>query len=298
MRRNGGDRRPMKVILIGANGQVGRDLVKALEGIDLLPLTHADLEICDTEAVRAVITGARAEVVINTAAFHRVDDCEEVPEKAFAVNALAVRGLAQVCAEADCALVHMSTDYVFGGTDRNPRTPYAEEDAPYPINVYGASKLAGEYFVRSICPKHFLVRTSGLYGFAGSSGKGGNFVETMTRLAREGKPIRVVNDQTLTPTYTKDLAAKISELLQSDAYGLYHITNAGQCSWFEFARRIFELQGLTPELSPITTEGTGAKARRPAYSVLAHRNLLLHGFADLRPWPEALEAYLKEKRYI
>jgi len=245
--------------------------------------------------VRRMLTEVMPDVVINTAAFHRVDDCEDQPEKAFKVNTYAMRNLAQICLDLDCALVHISTDYVFGG---EKRTPYTEDDAPNPLNVYGVSKLAGEYFVRNICPKHFIIRTSGLYGVAGSSGKGGNFIETMIRLAKEHKPIRVVNDQVLTPTYTKDLAPKIKELLQTEAYGLYHITNSGQCSWYEFAGKIFELLDLKPDFSPTTTDEFRAKARRPAYSVLAHNKLKRLGLDDLRPWPQALKAYLEEKGHL
>jgi len=285
----------MKVIIIGANGQLGSELVKVLSGWDLIPLTHADIDICDFVYTRKVLTESKPDIVINTAAFHRVDECEDQPEKAFWVNVYAVRKLAHFCAELDCCLVHMSTDYVFGG---EKRTPYTEDDAPNPLNVYGVSKLAGEYFVRHICPKHFIIRTSGLYGVAGSSGKGGNFVETMIRLAKEGKPIRVVIDQVLTPTYTKDLAQKLKELLQTEAYGLYHITNSGQCSWYEFAGKIFEFLGMKPDFSPTTSADFGAKAKRPAYSVLAHERLKQLGLDDLRPWPEALEAYLKEKGHL
>jgi len=191
-------------------------------------------------------------------------------------------------------LVHISTNYVFDGQKREP---YTEDDPPNPLSVYGASKLTGEYFARNICPKHFVIRTSGLYGVAGSRAKGGNFVETMIRLAKERKPIRVVTDQVLTPTYTRDLAEKIKELLQTEAYGLYHITNSGQCSWYEFAAKIFELLGGKPDFGPTTSAEFGAKAKRPAYSVLAHERLKQLGLDDLRLWPEALEAYLEEKGY-
>ncbi len=285
----------MKLVITGAQGQLASDLVKALSTWDLVPLSHTDLDICDFVYTRHVLTKVKPHVVINTAAFHRVDECEDEPSKAFWVNTYAVRKLAQVCAELNCTLVHISTDYVFGG---EKRTPYTEDDAPNPLNVYGVSKLAGEYFVRHISPKHFIIRTSGLYGVAGSSGKGGNFVETMIRLAKEGKPIRVVTDQLLTPTYTKDLAAKIKELLQTEAYGLYHITNSSECSWYEFASKIFELLGMKPDFGPTTSAEFGAKAKRPAYSVLAHERLKQLGLDDLRPWPEALEAYLREKGHL
>lgn len=284
----------MRVVIIGANGQLGTDLVKVMANWDLVPLTHADLDICDFVYTRKVLEDKKPDIVINTAAFNRVDDCEEEVSKAFWVNAFAVRNLAQVCADLDCVLVHISTDYVFDGRKREP---YTEDDPPNPLSVYGASKLTGEYFVRNICPKHFVVRTAGLYGIAGSRAKGGNFVETMIRLAKEGKSIRVVNDQVLTPTYTRDLAEKIQELVQTEAYGLYHITNAGGCSWYEFAAKIFELLGLHPEFGPTTTAAYGAKAKRPAHSVLAHERLNQLRMDDLRPWPEALKAYLAEKGY-
>lgn len=285
----------MRVAVIGANGQLGTDLVKTLSDWDLIPLIHQDLDICDFVYTRKVLEDAKPRIVINTAAFNRVDDCEGEPSRAFWVNAFAVRKLAQVCAELGCILVHISTDYVFGG---EKRSPYTEDDAPNPLNVYGVSKLAGEHFVRHTCPKHFIIRTSGLYGVAGSSGKGGNFVETIVHLAKEGKPIRVVTDQVLTPTYTKDLADKIKELLQTEAYGLYHITNSGQCSWYEFAGKIFELLEMKPDFGPTTSAEFGAKARRPAYSVLAHEKLKRLGLDDLRPWPEALYAYLREKGHF
>jgi len=285
----------MRVLVIGASGQLGTDLVKVMDGWDLVPITHADLDICDFVYTRKVIEEKKPDVVINTAAFNRVDDCEEEVSKAFWVNAFAVRNLAQICADLDCVLVHISTNYVFDGRKREP---YTEEDPPNPLSVYGASKLTGEYFVRNICPKHFIIRTSGLYGVAGSRAKGGNFVETMIRLAKEDKPIRVVNDQVLTPTYTRDLAEKIKELLQTKAYGLYHITNSGECSWYEFASKIFELLGLNPEFVPTTTAEFGAKAKRPAYSVLAHEKLKRLRIDDVRSWREGLRAYLKEKGHI
>jgi dTDP-4-dehydrorhamnose reductase len=283
-----------RVAVIGANGQLGHDLVKVLHDWDLIPLTRKELDLCDFVQTRRALMVARPALVINTAAFTRVDECEDGPDQAFGVNTYAVRNLAQICAELDSVVMHLSTDYVFGGEQR---TPYSEADSPNPLNVYGVSKLAGEYFVRNICPKHFVMRTSGLYGVMGSSGKGGNFVETLLRLSREGKPIRVVDDQVLTPTYTHDLARQIKALAQTDAHGLYHMTNGGQCSWYEFASTIFELLGVKPDFGPTTTAAYGAKARRPAYSVLAHANLRHVGLDDLRPWPEALAAYLAEKGY-
>ena len=285
----------MRVILIGANGQLGADLVKVLPDEDLLCLTSNDLDICEPLRVRDTVSQVRPDIVINTAAFNRVDDCEDDPDRAFSVNAYGARNIAQVSAAEGRVLMHISTDYVFNG---EKTSPYTEDDAPNPLSVYGVSKLSGEYFVRNICPKHFIIRTSGLYGKAGASSKGGNFVEAMIRLAKEEKRIRVVNDQILTPTYTLDLAEKLKQLLQTGAYGLYHITNSGQCAWYEFAAAIFTILGLKPDLTPTTTKAFAAKARRPAYSVLAHHRLRQTALEDTRSWEEALQHYLWQKGYL
>jgi dTDP-4-dehydrorhamnose reductase len=286
-----------QIVLIGAGGQLGSDLRGLLsrrDGDRLIPLTHADLDVCDQAKVRERLSQIRPDVVLNTAAYHRVDDCEDQAEKTFQVNALAVLNLARVCRDLGALLVHFSTDYVFGG-DLSRCEPLPEDAPPHPVSVYGASKLAGEYLARSTCPRHFVVRSCGLYGVAGSSGKGGNFVELMLRLAREGKPIRVVDDQRVSPTFTADLAAKVVELLDSPRYGLYHITNSGDCSWYEFAVEIFRQTGLTPDLSRTTSEAFGAKARRPRYSVLANRGLEEAGLKPMRSWREALSTYLELK---
>jgi dTDP-4-dehydrorhamnose reductase len=285
----------MRIAIIGAAGQLGTDLVQSIEAHDVVPLTHQDIEMCDFAATGEVIRGVRPDVVVNTAAYHQVDECEANVESAFRVNTFAVRNLAEVCEHLGCVLVHMSTDYVFG---EEQRTPYHEDDPPHPLNVYGVSKLAGEYLVRNICRRWFIVRSSGLYGVAGASGKGGNFIETMLRLAREGKTIRVVTDQILTPTYTNDLAAKMGELIVTEAYGLYHMTSAGECSWYEYAKTIFELTRLQADLQPTSSDEFGARAKRPAYSVLDNRNLRALGMDDMRPWQQALGAYLKAKRYV
>jgi dTDP-4-dehydrorhamnose reductase len=285
----------MRAVVIGANGQLGSDLMKIFSGWDLAGTTHCALDIGNLERVREFLSHTKPDAVINTAAFNRVDDCEDEPEKAFSTNAYGARNLARVCADFNCALMQISTDYVFGG---EKAFPYTEDDAPNPLSVYGVSKLAGEYFVRNICPKHFVVRTSGLYGAAGSRGKGGNFVDTMIRLARQGKPIRVVDDQVLTPSYTKDLAQGLKELIQTEAYGVYHITNGGQCSWHEFAAKIFFLLDLSPDFGPTTTKSLGLKARRPAYSVLAGAKLKQLGIEDMPLWEDGLKRYLIEKGHL
>jgi dTDP-4-dehydrorhamnose reductase len=242
--------------------------------------------------------------VVNTAAFHRVDDIETIDaasQMAFAVNEAAAGQLARVCARRGARLLHLSTDYVFsGGQDGGPPGPYAEDATPAPASKYGASKLAGERLVRQASPQHVIVRSSGLYGVAGSAGKGGNFVETMLRLAKEGKPIRVVNDQTLTPTYTADLAEAIARLVAvNPPGGVYHLTNSGQCSWFDFASRIFDECRLAPHLIAVTSEQFGAPAPRPRpNSALRSTRAAALGVPPLRPWPEALAAYLRARGHL
>lgn len=286
-----------KIAIVGSNGQLGTDLQSALSGASITAWTHADLDICDTEKVRASLTELRPDVVINTSAFHKVEICEDEPGPSFAVNASGPYGLARLAAELDFTLIHFSSDYVFDG---RAKSPYREEDLPNPLSVYGASKVGGEHLVRSFCPRHFVIRTTGLYGVAGASGKGGNFVETMIRLGKSGNPVRVVHDQVMTPTATADLAKAVASLLDREGnkdvpYGLYHITSAGQCSWHDFAKTIFEKSDMQVDLSPITSAESGAKAKRPAYSVLAHDKWTHAGFPELRPWQEALVDYLRAK---
>jgi len=221
----------MKVLVTGANGQLGTDLCRALHNLEVIPLTHADIEITDIESIKKVFNKHKPDIVINTAAYVRVDDCESNPDKAFLVNALGARNIAVVAQDIQAKLVHISTDYVFGGDDEPRTKPYTEFDIPVPLSIYGKSKLAGEDFVRHFCRRHFIIRTSGLFGVAGSSGKGGNFVETMLRLGKERDELRVVDDQVFSPTYTKDLAKMIAPLINIAYYGIFHITNKDTCAW-------------------------------------------------------------------
>lgn len=282
----------MTTLLIGANGQLGCELRQTFADQDLVPLTHADLELTDSASVRELVRKYRPGLILNTAAYHRVDECEEFPEHAFAVNAIAVRDLAVVAKEIGAVLVHFSTDYVFDGRQRNP---YREVNPPGPLSVYATSKVAGEYFVRAMLPQHFVIRTCGLYGLAGRYSTTGNFVETMLRLAREGRDIRVVGDQIVTPTSAKELALKVRQVVEAGAYGLYHITNNGECSWYQCASAVFEMAGLRPRLQETTAAAFGALARRPAYSVLDNANLRSLGLDDLRHWRDALSEYLTER---
>src|SRR3954469_5960411 len=230
----------MRIALLGANGQLGRDLLAQLAEHELFPLTRHEVDVTDHVQARSVISTLKPDLVLNTTAYHRVDDCETHAELAYSVNALAVLNLVRIVNDLDAVLVHFSTDYVFDGKGNSP---YSEESMALPLSVYGNSKLAGEMLVRTMARKYFVIRTCGLYGRAGSRGKGGNFVETMLSKARNHDAIRVVNDQTLTPTSTLELARQLSVLLSTAHYGLYHMTSEGSCSWYEFANAIFELSG-------------------------------------------------------
>src|SRR5947199_4470164 len=233
-----------------------------------------------------------SHVILNTTAFYRVDDCENQPDLAFQVNALAVLNLVRIANDSDAVLLHISTDYVFDG---NTREPYMESSQPSPLSVYATSKLSGEFLVRAAAKKYFLVRTCGLYGIAGSQGKGGNFVGTMIARAKGHESIRVVNDQMVTPTYTVDLAHQIARILPTTYYGLYHMTNEGCCTWYEFAQAIFDISGIDADLSPTTSELYKTPAIRPRYSVLENARLKQLGLNEMRHWRDALRAYLKEK---
>lgn len=284
----------MRVVVIGAAGQLGRDLIPHLPG-EVVPLTRAELDLACPSAVAPALAAADPALVVNCAAYNWVDRAEAEPESAAAVNTWGVRELARWCAAAAVPLVHFSTDYVFG-LDADRRHPWAETDPPGPINVYGATKLAGEYFVLAASPRNLVIRTCGLYGRHGVGGKGGNFVETMLKLAAAGQPLRVVDDQRCTPSYTVDVAVAAAALLRTGAGGLFHVTNRGSCTWYEFAAEIFRQCGLKPNLTPIRSAESGRAARRPAYSVLSHEKLAAADIPPLRPWPDALAAYLAERK--
>jgi dTDP-4-dehydrorhamnose reductase len=288
----------MRVMVTGAKGQLGTDLLNTLNAYELSPLTHEDIEITDMSSVKNAFTKYKPQIVINTAAYVRVDDCESNRDKAFLVNAIGARNMAVACEETEAKLAHISTDYVFGGETEPRTTAYTEFDTPFPPNVYGKSKLAGENLVQHLCTKHFIVRTSGLFGVAESSGKGGNFVETMLRLGKERDELRVVNDQVFSPTYTKDMANKIVQLISTDYYGILHVTNSGACSWYEFTCEIVRLAGLKTKVTPITSDQYLQKAKRPPYSVLDNYHLRLLGMNDMRPWQEALADYMRERGHI
>jgi len=279
-------------VVLGANGQLGSDLCRTVdrESFTLGAMTREDIEVRDHPSVAAVLESLQPTVIINTTAFHKVEACETDVEQAFDVNCIAVRNLALVADRLGARLVHFSTDYVFDGTAGHP---YPETAAPNPLNAYGASKTTGEFFVRALCRDHLIIRTSGLYGVAGSSGKGGNFVQTMLQLGRERGEVSVVTDQVLSPTFTLDLAQKVWQLVAADVQGTIHVTNSGSCSWYEFARAIFELSDMAVAVHPINTASSGSPVRRPPFSALANARLEAEGLGTLRPWKEALVDYLQ-----
>ncbi len=283
----------MRIAVLGSQGQLGRDLVPRLPG-EVIPLTRTHIDLANPGTISDALEKLRPTVFVNCAAYNFVDRAESEQDEAFATNAWGLRELARVCRIAGTKLVHVSTDYVYG-LDESRADPLTESDPPGPVSVYGLSKLCGEYVVRAASSRNLVVRTCGLYGVWGSGGKGGNFVETMLRVAGAGKPLRVVADQRCTPTYTADLAAAIADLIRRDAAGLIHATSGGDCSWHEFAAEIFSQTDTVADLTPITSAEFGAAARRPKFSVLASERLAGLGVAPLRPWRDALAAYLAER---
>jgi len=282
----------MKIAVIGANGQLGSDVVRAFEknGDQVVSLTHTDLELSDLDSVSTCLRKANPDTVINTAAMHHVENCEREPQKAFAVNGIGVWNLSKVARDMDKVLLHVSTDYVFDGAKA---TPYDETDAPAPLNAYGNTKLAGEHFVRSTVPRHFVVRTSAIYGHHPCRAKGGlNFIELMLKVARERGEVRVVDSETVTPTSTAELASQIVVLSRSNAYGLYHATAEGSCSWHGFAKEVFALTNTKVNLQIAGPNEFPAKVPRPRYSVLENRGLKRQGLNVFRPWQESVREYV------
>lgn len=279
----------MRILLFGGAGQLGTALQARLAGHCVAP-SHADCSLTAPEAVRRVCDQVQPDVIINAAAYNRVDLAESEPDAAWQVNALGPRTLAAEAKRRDCAIVHVSTDHVFASPQPLSR-PWRETDLPTAGSVYAVSKLAGEQFVQAGCPRHFVLRTCGLYGPARSAGKG-NFVTTMLRLAGDRPAVRVVADQVCTPTSAADLAEMILGLLPTAAHGLYHATNSGAVSWHAFAEEVFRLAGLRVRVTPITTQEYAAPAIRPAYSVLDGAKLAGVLGRSARDWKVALAEYV------
>ena len=275
----------MKILITGSNGMLGHDLVDALENHELILTNSKTLDITDKNHTIEFIRDAKPDVVINSAAYTDVDGCEENQDLAYAVNGDGVRNLALACRKVNCPLVHISTDYIFNG--KNDR-PWVEDDEIGPISVYGKSKLKGEQAILETLDKYFIVRTAWLYGINGR-----NFPKTMLELAENHSEITVVYDEVGTPTYTPDLALGISKLIETDYYGIYHLTNSGSCSWCEFAKYIFEVAGKDVNVIPVTAAEFARPAPRPSYSVLENKNWIEKGFKPLRSYKEAIKEYIE-----
>jgi len=285
----------MKIAVIGSNGQLGTDVIVEYEraGEETAGLTHADIDISSMESTHSVLRSIQPGVIVNTAAMHHVENCEKEPLRAYEVNALGARNLAIVARELDAKLVHVSTDYVFDGTKNQP---YVEEDRAAPLNIYGNTKLAGEAFLQGVAEKYFIVRTSALYGKNPCRAKGGrNFVDLMLKLAAERDELRVVDDEVVSPTSTAELAKQIVILSRTEQYGLYHGTAEGSCSWYEFARKILDLEGVKTKLSVASANEFPSKVPRPKYSVLENQALKSLGLNSFQPWEDGLRAYLESK---
>jgi dTDP-4-dehydrorhamnose reductase len=283
----------VRIVVIGSNGQLGSEFVGLPDDKEVLfPLTHQQIEIEKLDRSREVLTALNPDIIINTAAYHHVSKCEQKPDLSFAVNAVGAWNLAKIAADLKCKLVHFSTDYVFDG---QKRLPYCEEDLPNPLNVYAVTKLAGEYFIRNYCEKYFILRVSGIYGKVACRAKGGNFIMTMIKAAREREVVKVVDDEILTPTPVEQIARNTKDLISTDAYGVYHMTCQGECSWYEFAAQIFRILKLRTPLQACDHLEFPADVNRPLYSVLENKNLQTLRLDHFTEWQPALQTFLSRE---
>ncbi|GHV77331.1 NAD(P)-dependent oxidoreductase [Spirochaetia bacterium] len=274
----------MKLLITGSRGQLGTELQRqATCGITAVDVD--ELDITKLDSVRSMIKKVAPDSIINCAAYTNVDKCETDKDAAFAVNALGARNLAVAAGEFGAKLIHISTDYVFDGSGNEPRR---EWDLPNPESVYGYTKLVGEQYVRQFCPRSFIIRTAWLYGYAGA-----NFVKTILNAARSGKPLKVVNDQRGNPTSAVDLAKHLLKLAETEEFGIYHCTNNGECSWYEFAAEFLKRSGLKYTIEPCTTEEFPRAAKRPAYSSLDNMMLRLTTGDEMRSWQDAIAEYME-----
>jgi dTDP-4-dehydrorhamnose reductase len=277
----------MKVIVTGASGLLGTELVNVLERRhEVFGLDHHQLDITDYNKCEQRITSIQPDVIIHCAAYTSVDLAESEQDRAYLVNANGTRNIARIAERIGARICYISTDYVFDGSHT---TPYTESDETNPRSVYGKTKRDGELFIQTICNDYYIVRTSWLFGFNGN-----NFVKTMLNLAQIQDVIQVVDDQFGSPTYSLDLSHFLLELIESDKYGIYHVTNNGSCSWYEFAASIFEESNLDVRVEPCGTSDFLRPAPRPQYSVLDNMSIREQGFVELRHWRKALIDFLQE----
>ena len=290
----------LRVLLLGPNGQLGHDVrrahMEAEEPFELHPVGRHRLDVAMPEVVESVLDRLDFDALVNCTAYTGVDEAEDDADLAFAVNAHAVRAMARACAAKRARLVHISTDYVFGG-DAVRTCPLREDDPPAPVNVYGASKALGETLARLSCEEVVILRVASLFGTAGVAGKGGNFVETMIRAGREKGALRVVDDQTMSPTATADVARVVLRTLtEGCAPGLYHVVSSGSATWFELAREIALRTGTEATVTPCTSAEYPTRAVRPRYSALDNTKVSAV-FGAMPSWQDALERYLRARRH-
>ncbi|MBP9694920.1 MAG: dTDP-4-dehydrorhamnose reductase [Candidatus Magasanikbacteria bacterium] len=283
----------MKILITGAEGQLGTALRHLYNdtGAEVFAMGKNDLDVTSRDQVFEKIKSLCPDIIINCAGFHLVEDAENNVDAAFQGNAFAAGWIAQAAESVSAKMVHVSTDYVFEGTKSEG---YSEFDLPKPLNVHGASKLAGEHLVAMKCSRHYILRTSWVFGDA-ISAKKKNFVLRMIDKAKVGESIRVVDDQFGSPTYAKDLALVIQEVIQKEIpYGLYHATNSGFCSWYDFTKKIFEFTGMKVEVVPIKTDSSGSNVKRPKHSILLNNRLTEAGINKFRSWKDALSEYIDQ----
>jgi len=290
----------MKVLLLGANGQLGTDLQTAAadhdsDAVQLIPLTRKDIDVSDPARIEKMLADHAFEALVNCTSYHKTDEVESHADQAVAINAHAVAALARACAAKKARLVHVSTDYVFDGLADKP---YVETDPVGPLNVYGATKAMGESLIRLHHDDHLIFRVASLFGVAGASGKGGNFVETMIKVGRDKGALRVIADQYMSPTATADVARMIlKSLIQQIPAGTYHAVNSGQASWYEFAARIIERAGVEATVDPIPASEYPQPAQRPPFSVMDNTKLA-EQVGPIAEWTDALDRYLQAKGHM
>ncbi|MGZ6160714.1 MAG: dTDP-4-dehydrorhamnose reductase [Vulcanimicrobiaceae bacterium] len=280
-----------RVLVFGGSGQVGAELVRLWNDLEVAAPPRSEVDVEDAASVAAALDSVRPDVVVNCTAFHNVEQCDLEPERAFAVNAVAVSRMARLCAERGAAFVTFSTDYVFDG---ELGRPYLESDEPNPVNVYGVSKLAGEKLVLLQQAKHYVVRTCGVYGTRISSSKGYTFIDRILAQARAGEVLRIVRDQTVSPSFAGDIAHGVRALLERGNPGLYHVVNEGAVSWYDFATEALRQAGIDHPIEPVSSREWASAVRRPAYSALATAGLKTLGI-EMPSWREGIAAYLREK---
>lgn len=276
----------MKVLVTGVNGQLGYDVVKELEkrGHKAVGVDRKEMDLTSTQQIKECIKNVNPEAIIHCAAYTAVDKAEDEAELCRRVNAIATKEIAEYAKVLDIPMIYISTDYVFDGTKDGE---YTEEDIPNPINVYGKTKYEGEVYVQELLEKYYIVRISWVFGENGN-----NFIDTMLRLAKDRDEINVINDQVGSPTYTKDLAPLLVDMIETDKYGVYHATNEGFCSWYAFAKEIFNISNTNIEVNPIKTSQYPTKATRPMNSKMSKLKLSKFGFKINRNWKDAIEEYL------